>query len=213
MTRQIQSDVFIQHFEFEQRRFFDQILGTLGILDAWKLDDDLLQSLPLYDRFRDSELIDSVSDRFQCLIDRRILDAFGLRLPQHPDDGRRRLHRFIFNEARKAIDQLLRGRLGLGIRDLNRNLFVSDPLDRVDGDLLFRHEILQRRDGPVHGDFHGSIFIHLQHHVDAALQVQAQRNAFIRQHRLQPARHGLIERRVGGKKCDERSHQHQCQQP
>ena len=200
MPRQVQPDVFIQHFEFEQRGFLDQILGALGILDARELDDDLLQALPLYDRFRDPELIDSVSDRFQCLIDRRILDALGLRLAQHPYNRRRRFRRFVFDEARKAIDQLLGGRLGLGIWDLNCNVFMSDPLDRVDDDLLLRQEVLQRRDRSIHRDFHGTILIHLQYHMDAALQIQPQGNALVRQNRLQPARHGLIERRVGRKK-------------
>ncbi len=68
-------EVFVQHFEFEQRRLLNQTLGTFRILDTGQLHNDLLQPLALNNRLRDTELIDAVPDGFQRLVDGGILDA------------------------------------------------------------------------------------------------------------------------------------------
>ena len=58
----------IHQFEFEQRRLADDLLRPFGILNARELDQNILLSLPLDDRFADPELVDTVANGFQRLV-------------------------------------------------------------------------------------------------------------------------------------------------
>ena len=85
--------VLIQHFEFEKGGFLNQILRPLGIPNPRQLNDDLLQALPLDKGFRDAELVDTVTNRFQGLVDGRVFDALAFRLSELPGDRVRQSRR------------------------------------------------------------------------------------------------------------------------
>ena len=59
----------IDKLEFQKRRLADNFLGALRILNAGKLDENVALALPLDNRLTDTELIDSVANRLERLVD------------------------------------------------------------------------------------------------------------------------------------------------
>ena len=206
---ELQLVVLVEHFKLEQGRLFDQILGALGLFDAGQLHDDLLQPLPLHHRFGHAELVDAVPDRFQGLVDRGILNPLDLYFTQLPHQRIRRFRRLRLGEGRIIIEHLLNLRLEFGVLELDRDLGRSRPGHRLDGNFLVHQQILKRHDRSIDGDFDRAIFVHFHDKVNSALEVQAQRNAFIRHHHLQPGGQRLIERLIGRDEKNHRHHHHQ----
>jgi len=82
--------ILIKHLELQQRRFLDERLRPLRILDSGKLHHNLFEPLPLNQRLGHSELVDSIANRLQGLVDRGILDPFNLAVSELPHHGVRR---------------------------------------------------------------------------------------------------------------------------
>src|SRR5262249_24762482 len=59
----------IDKLEFQQSGLTDDLLRTLGILNPRKLDNNIFLAFPLNNRLAHAELVDSVANRLQRLID------------------------------------------------------------------------------------------------------------------------------------------------
>ncbi len=73
-----QAVLIIHQLELQEGGPADQFDRPLRVLDAGKLDEDLIFPLGGDDRFGHAELVDPVPDRLQALADCRFLDGFGL---------------------------------------------------------------------------------------------------------------------------------------
>ena len=103
-----------------------------------------------------------------------------------------RLH---LDEGWKVFHKFLDLRLELCILEREHHLIGGRTLHRLDRNLLVDQEILYRRDRSIHCNLHRPLFLDFQYKMDPSLKIQAERNALIREDRLQPPRKMLIQRR------------------
>src|SRR5713101_6353950 len=64
----------VDDLEFEYGRLANQFLGTLGILNAGELNENIVLAFLDDGRFTHAELVDSIADSLQRLIHRTILN-------------------------------------------------------------------------------------------------------------------------------------------
>ena len=89
------------------------------------MHDDLLQPLPLDQRLCHTELIDSVPDRFQGLIDGGILDPLDLSLPQLVHETMGSTGSLYFIKGWKILEHGLNLGLQVSILECDRDLDMS----------------------------------------------------------------------------------------
>ena len=59
----------VGYLEFQERRFLDDVLGALWIVDAGKLDDDAVVASLLHDGLGNPELVDAVANDLERVVD------------------------------------------------------------------------------------------------------------------------------------------------
>ena len=168
--------VLVKHFEFQQGGILDQAFRPLGVLDPGKLDHQFRPPLTLQQRFRNAELIDPISNRLQGLIDGRVLDPIHFAVEDFDDQDTAFLRHlkirreFVTNQFRGFFDRFLP-------RQFKPDLEAANPFNDVEGDILVGQQIPHGFDGTVNGNLDGPLLFHLQHQVNAALQVETERDA------------------------------------
>ncbi len=175
LYRLFQIGFFVDHHEFEASGLAEQGDSSLGILDPRQLNQNPATALQLQGWLADSELVDPVTQGFQGLAYRIVLDAGHLFITNPITlfnvavlGGQS--HRF---EVRKVFrHQAINLSAGLFVIDGNGQALTVTAIHPFKDYILLPQQSLGLIDDGVDPAFHRLISINPQHQMHAALQVE-----------------------------------------
>jgi hypothetical protein len=166
----------VDHAKFERRRRAQDLLRLRRILHARQLHDDAIAPLALNNGLCDTQLIDTIAQRRDVLLQGEGLHLVR-RLLVELDEQRRLLPILALGHdqlGELATDEVVGPRAGIAIPEAQQHAAVVPAGDSGVADLLFAQHLAQIRgvallglaDGPVHVDLHQE--------VHAAAQIEAE---------------------------------------